>query len=87
MNTHISVTRVGGSFHPDSDREYDVQTTTVPAGGMAVAEYTFKYPGTYLLVNHKLIRATEKGQAIQIVVEGEENPDIMTVISPPSPIN
>ena len=54
---------------------------------MAVAEYTFKYPGTYLLVNHKLIRATEKGQAIQIVVEGEENPDIMTVISPPSPIN
>ncbi|MCH7625738.1 MAG: hypothetical protein IIC83_07425 [Chloroflexi bacterium] len=84
---HFDTVYVGGSFHPDSDREYDVQTTTVAAGGMVVAEYTFRYPGTYLLVNHKLIRATEKGQAIQIVVEGEENPDIMTVISPPTKIN
>ena len=47
---------------------------------MTVAEYTFKHSGLYLLVNHKLIRATEKGQAVRIMMEGEENPDIMTVI-------
>ena len=53
---------------------------------MTVAEYTFKYPGLYLLVNHKLIRATEKGQAVQIMVEGEENLDIMTVIEAPTAV-
>ena len=53
---------------------------------MTVVEYTFKYPGLYLMVNHKLIRATEKGQAVQIKVEGDENPDIMTVIEPPNAI-
>ena len=52
-----------------------------------MAEYTFRYPGTYLLVNHELIRATEKGQAVQIEIEGEMDPDIMTVVSPPSDIN
>ena len=51
-----------------------------------MAEYTFKYPGSYLLVNHKLIRATEKGQAVQIMVEWEENPDIMTMIEAPTEV-
>ena len=55
---------------------------------MTVAEYTFKYPGLYLLVNHKLICATEKGQVVQIMVEEEEeeNPDIMTVIKAPTAV-
>ena len=59
----------------------------VPAGSVIAFEYTFKYPEVYLLVNHELIKATEKGQAVQIRVEGETNPDIMTVVSPPSQIN
>lgn len=83
---HFDKVYVTGSFHPDSDREYGVETTAVPAGSVTVAEYKFKYPGLYLLVNHKLIRATEKGQAVQIMVEGEEDPDIMTIIEPPTPI-
>lgn len=83
---HFDKVYVTGSFHPDSDREYGVETTAVPAGSVTVAEYTFKYPGLYLLVNHKLIRATEKGQAVQIMVEGEENPDIMTVIEAPTAV-
>lgn len=83
---HFDKVYVTGSFHPDSDREYGVETTAVPAGSVTVVEYTFKYPGLYLMVNHKLIRATEKGQAAQIVVEGEDNPDIMTVIEPPTAI-
>ena len=83
---HFDKVYVGGSFNPNSDLEYGVETTAVPAGSVVVTEYTFKYPGLYLLVNHKLIRATEKGQAVQIVVEGEENPDIMTVVEPPTAI-
>jgi len=76
-----------GSFHPDSDREYGVETTVVPASSVIAFEYMFKYPGVYLLVNHELIKATEKEQAVQISVEGETNTDIMTVVSPPSQIN
>ena len=83
---HFDKVYVTGSFHPDSAREYGVETTAVPAGSVTVVEYTFKVPGLYLMVNHKLIRATEKGQAVHIVVEGEENPDIMTVIEPPTDI-
>ena len=83
---HFDKVCVTGSFHPDSAREYGVETTAVPAGSVTVVEYTFKYPGLYLMVNHKLIRATNKGQAVHIVVEGEENPDIMTVIEPPTAI-
>ena len=55
-------------------------------GSVTVVEYTFKYPGLYLMVNHKLIWATEKGQASQIKAEGEESPDIMTVIEPPTAV-
>ena len=83
---HFDKVYVTGSFHPDFNREYGVETTAVPAGSVTVAEYTFKYPGLYLLVNHKLIRATEKGQAVQIIVEGEENLDIMTVIEAPTAV-
>ena len=83
---HFDTVYSRGSFHPDSDREYGVETTVVPAGSVVVVEYTFKYPGLYLFVNHKLIRATEKGQAVHIVVDGEEDPDIMTVVDPVSPI-
>ena len=83
---HFDKVYITGSFHPDFDEEYGVETTSVPAGSVTVAEYTFKYPGLYLLVNHKLIRATEKGQAVQIIVEGEENLDIMTVIEAPTAV-
>lgn len=84
---HFDLVYGQGSFHPDSDREYGVETTVVPAGSVVVAEYTFRYPGKYLLVNHELIRATEKGQAVEIIVEGEADPSIITVVSPPSDIN
>jgi nitrite reductase (NO-forming) len=83
---HFDLVYGRGSFHPDSFREYGVETTVVAAGSATVAEYTFRYPGVYLLVNHKLIRATEKGQAVQIIVEGKADPNLMTVTAPPSPV-
>ena len=83
---HLDVVYSGGSFHPDSAREYGAETAVVAVGSVIAFEYTFRYPGLYLLVNHELIKATEKGQAIQFMVEGEPDPDIMTTVSPTSPI-
>ncbi len=50
-----------------------VQTTLVPAGGSAMVEFTFEVPGTYILVDHSIFRAFNKGAIGMIKVEGAEN--------------
>ena len=50
-----------------------VQTTMVPAGGAAIAELTVNVPGTYIMVDHSLTRAFNKGAIGTLVVEGAEN--------------
>jgi nitrite reductase (NO-forming) len=54
----------------------NLQTTVVPAGGAAWVEFTVEVPGTYILVDHSLSRALDKGAVAQIVVTGEANPAI-----------
>jgi nitrite reductase (NO-forming) len=61
----------------------DVQTTTVPAGGATMVEFTTRVPGTYTLVDHSIERM-EKGAAGQLVVEGQDNPEIFQVVRPGS---
>jgi nitrite reductase (NO-forming) len=53
----------------------DVQTITVPPGGAAAVDFKVEVPGTYMLVDHALSRAA-RGLVGQLVVEGEENPEI-----------
>ncbi len=50
----------------------NVQTTLVPAGGSMMAEFdTSDYPpGKYLLVDHALSRAIDKGAVGELVLEG-----------------
>ncbi|HET7701050.1 MAG TPA: copper-containing nitrite reductase [Candidatus Limnocylindria bacterium] len=48
----------------------NVQTTLVPAGGATMVEFTLDVPGTYLLVDHALPRAINKGAVAQLVVTG-----------------
>lgn len=55
--------------------ERNVQTTHVPAGGATVVEFKTEVPGTYTIVDHSLGRL-EKGAAAQLVVQGEQNPDV-----------
>lgn len=55
---------------------HNVQTTLVPAGGSAVVEMTFEVPATYVLVDHSIFRAFNKGALGTIVVTGPENPDV-----------
>jgi nitrite reductase (NO-forming) len=51
----------------------NVQTTMVPAGGSTVVEFKVEVPGTYVLVDHSLSRAFNKGALGMLKVTGEEN--------------
>jgi len=50
-----------------------VQTTLVPAGGSAMVEFKLEVPGTYVLVDHSLFRAFNKGALGMLKVSGPEN--------------
>jgi nitrite reductase (NO-forming) len=53
----------------------NVQTTTVPPGGAAIAELKLEYPGHYILVDHALSRVG-KGAAAVLHVTGDKNPGV-----------
>ncbi|HYG60881.1 MAG TPA: copper-containing nitrite reductase [Symbiobacteriaceae bacterium] len=59
-----------------TDPQNNVQTTLIPSGGAAWMEFTVDVPGTYLLVDHSITRAIDKGAVGAIVVEGDENKEI-----------
>jgi len=50
---------------------HNVQTTLVPAGGAAIAEFRLQVPGTYILVDHSIFRAFNKGALGMLKAEGE----------------
>ncbi len=50
-----------------------VQTTLVPAGGSAMVEFGVQVPGTYILVDHSLTRAFNKGALAMLKVDGDPN--------------
>jgi nitrite reductase (NO-forming) len=54
----------------------NVQTTLVPAGGAMAVEFKVNVPGRYLLVDHALPRALNRGAAGYLEVEGEPDPTI-----------
>jgi nitrite reductase (NO-forming) len=39
----------------------DVQTTLIPSGGASIVEFSAKYPGNYVIVDHSIFRAFNKG--------------------------
>ena len=51
----------------------NVQTTLVPSGGATVVEFQAKVPGTYILVDHSITRAFNKGALGMLKVSGPEN--------------
>ncbi len=59
-----------------SEPSTNVQTTLLPAGGASWVEFTVDNPGTYLLVDHALTRAVDKGALAELVVTGPENKQI-----------
>jgi nitrite reductase (NO-forming) len=51
----------------------NVQTTIVPAGGSAITEFKMSVPGTFIIVDHSLTRAFNRGALAQLKVGGDEN--------------
>lgn len=58
----------GGAFE-----NHNVQTTLVPAGGSAIAEFKLEVPGTFIMVDHSIFRAFNKGALGMIKVDGAED--------------
>ncbi|RDI99148.1 nitrite reductase, copper-containing [Dyella solisilvae] len=51
----------------------NVQTTLIPAGGAMMAEFHVRVPGSYVLVDHSIFRAFNKGALGILKVDGPEN--------------
>ncbi len=56
----------------------NVQTVLIPAGGAVIIEFTVKVPGTYLLVDHSIFRAFNKGALGMLKVTGDDRKDIFS---------
>ena len=51
----------------------NVQTTLIPAGGAAITDFRLEVPGSYVLVDHSIFRAFNKGALAILKVDGPEN--------------
>ncbi len=56
----------------------NVQTTLIPAAGAAIVEFKVDNPGTYILVDHSIFRAIDKGAVGLLNVKGKENPSVFS---------
>lgn len=70
--------RIEGS----SDALNNMQTTLIPAGGAAMIDFKVDYPGSYILVDHSIVRAIDKGAVGILEVSGEPNAEIFNPIKP-----
>jgi nitrite reductase (NO-forming) len=63
-------------FEGGTRYQENVQTTLIPAGGAAIADFRLEVPGTYILVDHSIFRAFNKGAIAMLRADGPERPDI-----------
>ncbi|UGB37608.1 copper-containing nitrite reductase [Frateuria soli] len=61
-----------GGTHPQEN----VQTTLIPAGGAAIVEFHTDVPGSYVMVDHSIFRAFNKGAMAILKVDGAENKSV-----------
>ena len=54
----------------------NVQTTIVPAGGSTIVDFKMEVPGTYVLVDHSIFRAFNKGALGMLKAEGAQVKEI-----------
>ena len=63
-------------FEGGTRYQENVQTTLIPAGGSAIADFRLEVPGSYILVDHSIFRAFNKGALAMLTAEGPENKEI-----------
>ncbi|MDO9267501.1 MAG: copper-containing nitrite reductase [Methylobacter sp.] len=54
----------------------NVQTTVIAPGSAVMIEFTAEVPGKYLLVDHSLTRAIDKGALAELIIEGPAQPEL-----------
>jgi nitrite reductase (NO-forming) len=54
----------------------NVQTTLIPSGGAAIMQFHVEVPGTYVIVDHSIFRAFNKGALAMLKAEGADRKDI-----------
>ena len=54
----------------------NVQTTMISPGSAVMIEFTATVPGKYLLVDHSLSRAIDKGALAELIIDGPEQPEL-----------
>ncbi len=54
----------------------NVQTTLIPAGGAVMVEFQAKVPGSYVLVDHSIFRAFNKGALAILKVDGPQRKEV-----------
>jgi nitrite reductase (NO-forming) len=65
----------------DSPPLLNVQNTVIPAGAAVMVDTTFEVPGEFLLVDHSLGRAFNKGGVGLVEVDGKPRPDLFKFVS------
>jgi nitrite reductase (NO-forming) len=63
----------GGIMNPPLK---NVQTTVIAPGSAVMIEFTAEVPGKYLLVDHSLTRAIDKGALAELIIEGPEQSEL-----------
>jgi nitrite reductase (NO-forming) len=56
-----------------SNVQTNVQTTLIPAGGAAIVKFKATVPGSYVLVDHSIFRAFNKGAIAILKIDGKED--------------
>lgn len=60
-------------FEGGSNIQKNVQTTLIPAGGAAIVDFRARVPGSYVMVDHSIFRAFNKGALAILKIDGPEN--------------
>jgi nitrite reductase (NO-forming) len=74
-NFHV-IGEIFDRVYPEGGTKYvqeNVQTTVVPSGGATMVEFKLDVPGTYVLVDHALTRAFNKGALGMLKATGPED--------------
>src|SRR4029079_12270597 len=60
-------------YEGGTHEQENVQTTLIPAGGAVMVEFHTQVPGSYVMVDHSIFRAFNKGALAILKVDGPED--------------
>ncbi len=69
-----------GGLGPDAQLQVNAESVSVLPGSGTIVEFKIDVPGGYILVDHSLFRAIDKGALGIIEVEGPANPEVFSEV-------